>query len=102
MKVELNSKTAQMLLDAMQDEIEALRERVSELEADLVSEWEKNGAIVEFVIERKELIPSLAEFVYSTWPKQAKSIVAPYHDETMDLSTIACCRHDFEPWNVRT
>ena len=55
-----------------------------------------------FLDGHPELIPEFVALAYEEDPQSAKTMVAMFHDETLDLSKIACTGQDFDPWEPET
>lgn len=79
--------------------IETLMDRLRKAEKGVEDENEETFLLYQFLTDRRtNILPEWINFVYEQRPDIAKRIVAAYHDETIDLSTLACSAADFKPW----
>jgi hypothetical protein len=88
------SSDLEVLISALQEEIKVLKAD-SEEEAD-----HRFATYMFFNKDGKEHIISYVEFLYREHGEIAKEMVSSLHDDTFDLSTIPCCKDDFEPWEA--
>jgi hypothetical protein len=79
--------------------IETLMDRLKKTEEGLANKCEETFLIYMFLGERrKDALPDWIKYVYEQQPELAKDIVAKYHVDTIDLSTLECSASDFKSW----
>jgi hypothetical protein len=92
---EISDESISLLIAALEKKLEETEERAGLY-------LEKWGMASDF-IKSNDDVEKFVEFVYMENKKglklfESKELVAYFHEETMDLSTIECCKDDFNPW----
>lgn len=92
---EISYKAAEILIETLMDRLENAEQSKENLfiEAALIYGF--------FSDCRRDVLTQWINYVYKMKPDLAKGIVAEYHDELIDLSTIECSAADFKPWGRR-
>lgn len=83
-------------------ETEKLRRQVDGLQLELASVKDQSFIHYLFFVDlHPELVAELVELAYKKEPESARDLVADFHDQTLDLSTLECTGKDFTPWFLK-
>ena len=87
--------------DAHHELVRTLRQHLANLDTEVERKGSATYVTYLFFTEHHpELIQEYVELAYATDKDVAKEVVAGFHDEALDLSTLPCTGKDFKPWRL--
>ena len=94
MEIKLN-----LPIRAIEELVNGLVSALEKKEEELLDERAEGFATYMYFLKKgPEAIIDFVEFVYANHPDCARSAVASFHDDQIDLSKIPCTGNDFKPW----